>query len=528
MQNFVDIYGDDEDPLVPADTQEGEETYQEEEDEGDDELTIVTQQDEEAPTLSIRTSTTPGTSKGQEGQETAEDSGGSASSREGSLSYSAQVAQQFSVYQQTPSQERQQRLAGSAAMTAKTNGVQNGTAPIATLETSTSGEVVYGKKPSEMHDHGGPSQVDAVTIMRDPSGTSRGFAFLTFEDGSVVNSVITREHFLDGKTIDPKRAIPREEHLRNTRYFVGGLSPNTTSDSMKEFFTAFGKVVDATVMLDRETGRSKGFGFVTFEDATNTDQLVGKALTMDDKQIEVKAAQPRSQRDQARSNMNSPTGMAGNTTGTRGESFENRLQATNVPFVQQQNPMSMLYQAQRGAAGSPGMGGAGAGAGGMNQMGMNMNPMAMMNMMNQGMGGMGGMGGMNMMNNMGGMGGGAGAGGMGMMNGMNMMGGGMGNMGGMGMGGNMGGMNNMANMGGMGNMGNMANMANMNPMGGGMRLGMGPMGGGMGAGVMGMGMGMRQGMNNGMTGMNRMQTNAGVGPLRMNNRGQHSFHPYSR
>ena len=49
-----------------------------------------------------------------------------------------------------------------------------------------------------------------------------------------------------------------------------------------------------------------------------------------------------------------------------------------------------------------------------------------------------------------------------------------------------------------------------------------------GMGLMGMGMGMRQGMNNGMTGMNRMQTNAGVGPLRMNNRGQHSFHPYSR
>jgi len=54
---------------------------------------------------------------------------------------------------------------------------------------------------------------------------------------------------------------------------------------MKEFFSAFGKVVDATVMLDRDTGRSKGFGFVTFEDATNTDQLVGKALTMDEKQV---------------------------------------------------------------------------------------------------------------------------------------------------------------------------------------------------------------------------------------------------
>ncbi|KIK54588.1 hypothetical protein GYMLUDRAFT_176870, partial [Collybiopsis luxurians FD-317 M1] len=128
-------------------------------------------------------------------------------------------------------------------------------------------------------------KVDACTIMRDPSGTSRGFAFLTFEDPNAVVAVTAREHVLDGKAIDPKRAIPREEHLRNTRYFVGGLAPSTTSESMKEFFAAYGKVVDATVMVDRESGRSKGFGFVTFEDANNADQLVGKNIVLDDKQV---------------------------------------------------------------------------------------------------------------------------------------------------------------------------------------------------------------------------------------------------
>ncbi|KZP30112.1 hypothetical protein FIBSPDRAFT_983785 [Athelia psychrophila] len=130
-------------------------------------------------------------------------------------------------------------------------------------------------------------KVDACTIMRDPeTGRSRGFAFLTFEDPSSVNQVMVREHYLDGKAIDPKRAIPREEHLRNTRYFVGGLAPATQSDSMKAFFATYGKVVDATVMVDRESGRSKGFGFVTFEDAQDTDQLVGRAdLILDEKQV---------------------------------------------------------------------------------------------------------------------------------------------------------------------------------------------------------------------------------------------------
>lgn len=55
---------------------------------------------------------------------------------------------------------------------------------------------------------------------------------------------------------------------------------------MRAFFTSFGKVVDATVMVDRETGRSKGFGFVTFEDNSNEHQLVGKiGLVLDDKQV---------------------------------------------------------------------------------------------------------------------------------------------------------------------------------------------------------------------------------------------------
>lgn len=47
-----------------------------------------------------------------------------------------------------------------------------------------------------------------------------------------------------------------------------------TSESMREFFSQYGKVIDSTVMLDRETGRSKGFGFVSFENA-NVDPILG-------------------------------------------------------------------------------------------------------------------------------------------------------------------------------------------------------------------------------------------------------------
>ncbi|KAG9308747.1 hypothetical protein JVU11DRAFT_11535 [Chiua virens] len=140
-------------------------------------------------------------------------------------------------------------------------------------------------------------KVDACTIMRDAAGRSRCFAFLTFEDPASVNAVMVREHFLDGKIIDPKRAIPRQEHQRATKLFIGGLAGSVTSESMREFFSQFGKVIDSTVMLDRETGRSKGFGFVSFED-TNVQPFLGFGnLQIDGKLIDVKLAQPRYQRD---------------------------------------------------------------------------------------------------------------------------------------------------------------------------------------------------------------------------------------
>jgi RNA-binding protein Musashi len=123
-------------------------------------------------------------------------------------------------------------------------------------------------------------EIASSTIMRDPSGRSRGFAFLTYANPSSVNKVMEQVHHLDGKQvstdstssaqaeqqIDPKRAIPRAEHEKTAKVFVGGLAAGVTSESLKIFLSQFGEVHDATVMYDRETNRSKGFAFATFAD----------------------------------------------------------------------------------------------------------------------------------------------------------------------------------------------------------------------------------------------------------------------
>ena len=47
-----------------------------------------------------------------------------------------------------------------------------------------------------------------------------------------------------------------------TKLYVGGLSFSTTSDSLREHFASFGEVVSATVVTERDSSRSRGFGFV--------------------------------------------------------------------------------------------------------------------------------------------------------------------------------------------------------------------------------------------------------------------------
>ncbi|KAF8876001.1 hypothetical protein BD779DRAFT_1475837 [Infundibulicybe gibba] len=317
-------------------------------------------------------------------------------------------------------------------------------------------------------------KVDACTIMRDAAGRSRCFAFLTFEDPASVNAVMVREHFLDGKIIDPKRAIPRQEHQRATKLFIGGLAGSVTSESMREFFSQFGKVIDSTVMLDRETGRSKGFGFVSFED-TNVQPFLGFGnLEIDGKLIDVKLAQPRYQRDNYPNEDGAAGGdfVQGGTGGARFGGQQGNFAATvpgaaapaagNTPFDPQ--ALAALYTRMFQMAG-----------------GGQVNP-AMM-------GGMGGMGG-----------------GMGMPGGMRP---GMG----MGMGNNMG-----ANMG-MG-------------MGGGAAGGMGGMGRGNPA-MMGAGGAMNPNIPRGPRGAPGApagpagMSGHGVGPQR-SQRGQHNFHPYAR
>ncbi len=52
-----------------------------------------------------------------------------------------------------------------------------------------------------------------------------------------------------------------------TTLYVGNLPWNTTADELSEFFAPYGRVVNSRIITDRETGRSRGFGFIEVEEA---------------------------------------------------------------------------------------------------------------------------------------------------------------------------------------------------------------------------------------------------------------------
>jgi RNA recognition motif-containing protein len=198
-------------------------------------------------------------------------------------------------------------------------------------------------------------EVVSVEVMRDrDTGNPRGFAFVVFQDDATVDLVMNNlPHEINHKIVDVKRAQargaappsihnkygvsthqqqqenedpkqiqspslgtgsgppppgvvssskrdPTPEELQN-KIFVGGLPVNVDNNSLKDFFTQFGNVTDAIVMMDAAQGRSRGFGFVTFENGTGGAQkaLASQPLYIDNKYVEIKLAQPKGAQNNA-------------------------------------------------------------------------------------------------------------------------------------------------------------------------------------------------------------------------------------
>uniref|UniRef100_A0A8C6EII8 RRM domain-containing protein n=2 Tax=Microcebus murinus TaxID=30608 RepID=A0A8C6EII8_MICMU len=122
--------------------------------------------------------------------------------------------------------------------------------------------------------------------IRDPaSKRSRGFGFVTFPSMAEVDTAMAaRPHSTDGRVVEPKCALAREEsgkpgaHVTVKKLFVGGIKEDTEEHHLKGEkygnFEEYGKIDIIEIIIDRQSGKKRGFGFVTFEDHDPVDKIV--------------------------------------------------------------------------------------------------------------------------------------------------------------------------------------------------------------------------------------------------------------
>ncbi|KAM9804575.1 heterogeneous nuclear ribonucleoprotein A3 [Neosynchiropus ocellatus] len=170
--------------------------------------------------------------------------------------------------------------------------------------------------------------VDCV-VMRDPVGKrSRGFGFVTYSSVKEVDEAMKeRPHKVDGRVVEPKRAVSREDsnkpgaHLTVKKIFVGGIKEDTEEYHIREYFEQYGNIESIEIMMERATSKKRGFCFVTFDDHDTVDKIVAqKYHTINHHNCEVRKALSKQEMN-AMSNNRGRSGGPGNFMGKGGGGF---------------------------------------------------------------------------------------------------------------------------------------------------------------------------------------------------------------
>lgn len=182
-------------------------------------------------------------------------------------------------------------------------------------ETSTEKLTNHFKKYGEI--------IDSVIMKDRVTGHPRGFGFVTYSDPSVCDRVIKDNHVLDGRTVEIKRSVPRDSMVKGPKtkkIFVGGISPSLSEEEFKSYFSKYGKVVEHQIMQDHSTGRSRGFGFITFDSEHVVDEILsqGKMIELGGKQVEIKKAEPKKDTPEPAAAYGLPSGRGGSGPSANG------------------------------------------------------------------------------------------------------------------------------------------------------------------------------------------------------------------
>lgn len=133
------------------------------------------------------------------------------------------------------------------------------------------------------------------------TGRPRGFAFVTMADEDAQKAIDALDNTdLGGRVIVVNKSLPRGESApakpksNRVKMYVGNVSFNTEEDEILSLFSEYGEVLDCYVPRDRETGRSRGFAFVTMSDeSANAAIEECDGYELDGRILRVNEAQPK-------------------------------------------------------------------------------------------------------------------------------------------------------------------------------------------------------------------------------------------
>uniref|UniRef100_A0A8I3WP58 RRM domain-containing protein n=1 Tax=Callithrix jacchus TaxID=9483 RepID=A0A8I3WP58_CALJA len=156
----------------------------------------------------------------------------------------------------------------------------------------------------------------------------QGFGFVTYAAVEEVDAAMNaRPHKVDGRVVEPKRAVSREDsqrpgaHLTVKKVFVGGIKEDTEEHHLRDYFEQYGKIEVIEIMTDRGSGKKRGFAFGTFDDHDSVDKIVTqKYHTVNGHNCEVRKALSKQEMASASSSQRGQRG-SGNFGGGRGGGF---------------------------------------------------------------------------------------------------------------------------------------------------------------------------------------------------------------
>ncbi|CAI9763164.1 unnamed protein product [Fraxinus pennsylvanica] len=166
---------------------------------------------------------------------------------------------------------------------------------------------VDSEKLAQLFEQAGVVEIAEVIYNRE-TDQSRGFGFVTMSTVEEAEKAVEmfNRYDINGRLLTVNKAAPRGSRPERTprafepsfRVYVGNLPWQVDNARLEQLFSEHGKVVDAKVVYDRESGRSRGFGFVTMSSETELNDAIAAldGQNLDGRAIRVNVAEERPRR----------------------------------------------------------------------------------------------------------------------------------------------------------------------------------------------------------------------------------------